>query len=145
MAPTAARFPPPETARELTQRATIATVVAVAAVLLVQAVVNAAGLAIGSPGPMSPFAPPALVGTTVVAGAAATVAYAGLVRFTERPVRNFLALSSVVFVLQLVPVVVFAPTLGVTATGQAVLVVYHVLVAVPIVGFLLGVAPVPGR
>lgn len=87
---------------------------------------------------MSPFAAGPLVGTTVVAGAAAAIVYAGVVRFTDRPVRNFAAVAVVVFALQLLPVFVVAPSFGVTPVGQAVLVIYHVLVAVPIVAFVTG-------
>jgi len=46
-----------------------------------------------------------------------------------------------VFTLQLVPVFTFAPAFGVTPLGQWVLVLYHVLVAVPIVAFVTGAVP----
>jgi hypothetical protein len=38
----------------------------------------------------------------------------------------------------LLPVAVVAPGLDVTTTGQAVLVAYHALVAVPLVAFVIG-------
>jgi len=49
--------------------------------------------------------------------------------------------GKVFFDTQIVPVFVFAPSLGVTPASQAILVLYHVLVAVPVVGFLIGVCP----
>ncbi|MGQ3330601.1 hypothetical protein [Halorubrum sp. FL23] len=58
--------------------------------------------------------------------------YALLIRFTDTPVRNFVAVAGVVFVLQLLPVFAIAPSLGVTSVGQTVLVVHHAIVAVPI-------------
>lgn len=132
------RYPVAESAGTLARRATLGIGVAVIAVLLGQALVAALALNVGPSGSMSPFTAGPLIGTTVVAGAAASIVYAGLVRFTGSPVRNFAAVSVVVFTLQLLPVVVVAPSLGVTPVGQAVLVVYHVLVAVPIVAFVTG-------
>jgi hypothetical protein len=77
--------------------------------------------------------------TTVVAGVGAAVAYAALDRLTARPVRNFLMLGGLVFVGMMLPVILFAPTLGVTSVGQVVLAVLHAVVAVPLVGFVVGV------
>ena len=132
------RFSLPESGSVLVRRTTIGTGVAVAAVLVVQALIEGLAVGVGGSGPMSPFAAGPLVGTTVVAGAVAAVVYAALVRFTDRPIRNFFIVAGAAFTLQLVPVFVLAPSLGVTTVGQAVLVLYHVLVAVPIVAFLVG-------
>ena len=131
----------PETASELVRRTAFGVGVAVAATLLVQVLVEAIGVNTGGSGPMSPFDPLAIVGTTVAAGAGAAIVYAVLDRLTDRPVRNFVVAAVVVFVLQLVPVFVFTPSLGVTLSGQVVLVVYHFLVAIPLVAFIVGLVP----
>lgn len=135
------RYSLPTSAPDLARRTTVGVGIAVAAVLVAQALVDAFAVDVGGDGAMSPFAAGPLVGTTVVAGAAAAVVYAGVIRFTDRPMRNFLLLAGVAFALQLVPVVAFAPSLDVTPLGQAVLVAYHVLVAVPLVVSLLGAFP----
>ena len=114
----------PPSGSALARRTALGIGLAVVAVLLVQAIVDGVGLEVGADGPMSPFAAGPLVGTTVVSGAAAAVVYAGLIRFTDRPVRNFVAVAVAVFVLQLAPVFALAPALGVTPAGQAVLVVH---------------------
>jgi hypothetical protein len=133
------RYTVPDSGGALARRTALGIGVAVLAVLVAQGIVDAIGLEIGSSGPMSPFTAGTLVAATVAAGAGAAVVYAGLVRFTDRPIRNFVAVAGVVFLLQLVPVFAFAPSLGVTPVGQAVLVLHHVLVAVPIVASLIGV------
>lgn len=138
MTATYTRYPVPKTASNLARRTALGTGVAVVSVLVVQALVEGLNVGVGASGPMSPFAVGPLVGTTIVAGAAAAIVYAGLVRFTNRPTRNFAVVAVAVFALQLVPVFALAPSLGVTQIGQAVLVLYHVLVAVPIVAFVTG-------
>lgn len=138
MATTRSRYVRPSTGGGLARRTALGVGVAVLAVLLAQGLVTLIGLNVGETGAMTPFATAPLVASSALAGAGAALVYAGLVRFTDRPVRNFVAASSVVFALLLVPVVAFAPSLGVTAVGQVVLVIYHVLVAVPIVGALIG-------
>jgi peptidoglycan/LPS O-acetylase OafA/YrhL len=132
------RYPRPETGGALARRTALGVLVAVVAVLLAQAVVDALAIDVGAPETMSPFAAGPLVGTTVVAGIGAAVAYAAMVRFTERPVRNFLAVSVGVFAFMLVPVALFTPEMGITPAGQGVLVLYHVLVAVPLVSLVAG-------
>jgi len=112
--------------------------VAIAAVLLTQTVVDVLGIALGAGGPTSPFGAGALVGSTVVAGIGAAVVYAGLLRFTDKPGRNFVAVAAAVFLVMLLPVAVVAPSMGVTTAGQAVLAVHHLLVAVPLVAFITG-------
>lgn len=135
------RYPRPTGATDLARRATLGIGVAVVAVLAAQVLVDALGVDVGASGPTSPFAATPLVSSTIVSGAGATVVYAGLVRYTGRPVRNFVALSVVVFALLLLPAVLVAPSLGISPAGQAVLVGYHVLVAVPITAFLVGAVP----
>ena len=132
------RYSIPTEPKELTSRTATGVFVAIVAVLLTQAMVNALGVDVGATGEMSPFSAAPLVGSTIVAGVGAAVTYAGLVRLTARPVRNFVALSTVVFIVMLVPVAVVTPTMDITLTGQAILVLYHLLVAVPLVAFIIG-------
>ncbi|MFW6317378.1 MAG: hypothetical protein ACOC06_02795, partial [Halorubrum sp.] len=73
-----------------------------------------------------------------VAGVGAAVTYALVDRLTARPVRNFVAIAAAVFAVMLVPVVVVAPAMGVSPIGQALLVAYHLLVAVPLTAFIVG-------
>ena len=136
------RYPVPETGGALARRTTLGVVVAIVALLVTQAAVTALGIDIGASGSMSPFAAGPLVVTTIVSGVGAAVVYAVLVKLTDRSARNFLAVAVGVFVLMLIPVAVVSPSMGITTAGQAILVVYHVLVAVPLVAFILGVVDV---
>lgn len=133
-----ARYVPPETAGDLARQTTLGVLVAVVLALFVRGLALGLGVDLGPTGVTSPFALVPLVMTTVVAGAGAAVAYAALDRLTARPVRNFLTLAVLVFVGMMLPVVVFAPTLGVTPAGQVVLAVLHAVVAVPLVAFVVG-------
>ncbi len=75
-----------------------------------------------------------IVATTVVAGVGATVAYALVDRFTDRPIRTFTALAATVLVLSLLPLSQF---LSEVSTGIFVtLVGMHVLVAGVLVAVL---------
>jgi hypothetical protein len=132
------RYLRPTGARDLARRTATGVFVAIVALLVTQALVDTVGVDVGATGEMSPFSAGPLVMSTIVAGVGAAVAYAGIVRFTDRAVRNFVVLASVVFIVMLVPVVVVTPTLDVTPTGQAILVFYHILVAVPLVAFITG-------
>ena len=136
---TQARYVPPETAGDIVRQTTLGVLVAVVLALIVRGLALGAGVDLGPTGATSPFALIPLVMTTVVAGAGAAVAYAALDHLTARPVRNFLMLGGLVFVGMMLPVVLFAPTLGVTAVGQVVLAVLHAVVAVPLVAFITGV------
>jgi len=138
MATLSSRYPVATTGGELARRTNRGVFVGVIAALVVSAIVTALGLDLGVSGPQSPFGAIPIVTSTVVSGVGAAVAYAALVRFTDRPVRNFGALSAAVFVAMLVPVVAIAPSLGLTAVGQAALVVIHVVVAAPLVAFVAG-------
>jgi hypothetical protein len=131
-------LPRPRTGIALARRTAIGVGVAVVALLVVQAIVDAAGVEPGAAGPMTPFAAGPLIGSTVVAGVGAAVVYAVVGRFTTKPVRNFVAIAVAVFGVMLVPVVVFAPSIGVTPVGQGLLVLYHLLVAVPLTAFVVG-------
>lgn len=132
------RYPVPQSGGALARRTGFGVLVAVVAVLLVRGIVTALGADLGVSGPQSPFGTIPLIASSVVSGTGAAVAYAALVRFTERPVRNFVGLAAVVFAVMLVPVIAFAPAMGVTAVGQAVLFVLHAVVAVPLVAFVIG-------
>jgi hypothetical protein len=134
----AARYPVAAGAGELARRTALGVLVAAIAALLVRGIVSALGADVGVTGPQSPFGTVPILASSVVAGTGAAVAYAALVRLTARPVRSFLVLAAVVFVGMLVPVFAVAPTAGVTTVGQAVLVVLHVAVAVPLVAFVIG-------
>lgn len=132
------RYPIPETSRGLTRRTAVGVLAAITAVLLTQAAVDVVSVELGVTGPIDPFAVGPLVGACIAAGVGAALAYAAVVRVTVRPVRTFLALSAGVFVLMLVPVFGMPPA-GITTAGQGILVLYHVLVAVPLVASILGV------
>jgi hypothetical protein len=140
MATTTSRYTLPSNGSDLARRTALGTLTAVLAVLLARALVGAAGLDLGTVGANDPFATVPLVTSSVVAGAGAAVAYAALARYTDCPVRNFGVVAAVVFAAMLLPVFLVAPSLGVSATGQAVLVVLHALVAGPIVAFVVGAA-----
>jgi hypothetical protein len=127
----------PQSGGALARRTANGVFVAVLALLFAQALVDAAAIDVGVTGDVNPFAAGPLVGATLFAGVGAAVAYAAAVRVTARPERTFLALATAVFVLLLGPVFL-APPAGITLVGQAILVVYHALVAVPLVAFILG-------
>lgn len=135
---TNARFPVAKTAGALSRRTAVGVGVAIVALLVTQALVDAVGVELGASGPMSPFASAPLVGATIVAGVGATIAYAATVKLTNRPVRNFVVISGGAFAVMLVPVVLVTPSMGMTPAGQGLLVLYHLLVAVPLVGFIIG-------
>jgi hypothetical protein len=74
---------------------------------------------------------------TVVPAIVATVLYAGLLRFTRRPERNFAVISAVVFVVATIPDFTYIPSVpGATAGQTAILVLTHVVAAAVIVGML---------
>jgi hypothetical protein len=128
----------PQSGGPLARRTATGVFVAVLAVVIAQTLVDAAAIDVGVTGAVNPFTAGPLVLSTVFAGVGAAVAYAAAVRFTARPTRTFLAVAAAVFVLMLGPVFLAPPT-GITLVGQALLVVYHTLVAVPLVAFILGI------
>lgn len=131
MPPSSVRIRHAHTSRELVERGALSVVGAVVAAVLVRAV---AGAIIAVPSSFESLAWSSVVAVTVVAGVGATLAYGLVDRFTERVVRNFLALAAVVFVVTTAPLVTTAPALpGSTPTLVAVLFVLHVVVAVGIV------------
>lgn len=87
------------------------------------------------------FLPLASVGgpivMTVSAAILAVPLYAALLRFTRQPVRIFSVMAAVVFVLTMVPVFSYIPSLpGVTSAQIAMLVVMHFVAAGTIVRLL---------
>jgi len=139
-------YPVAENGTELARRTAAGVLVAVVlAVLVVVVGVDVLGLDVlqaGEDRAMSPFGIPAVL-SAIVAGAGAAVAYTALVRYTDRPARNFGILSALVFLGMLVPPFAFAPEQGVAeGTGQALLVVLHAAVAVPLVAFVPGAVKV---
>ncbi|MDS0284190.1 DUF6069 family protein [Haloarcula onubensis] len=138
MSTVTARYPVATSGGELARRTAGGVLVGVLAALVVSGMATSLGLDLGVTGAQSPFGAIPIVTSTVVAGVGAAVAYAAIVRFTDRPVRNFSALSAAVFVVMLVPVFVIAPSLGLTTVGQGALVVMHVAVAAPLVAFVSG-------
>jgi len=138
MATITTRYPVATTGGELARRTAGGVLVGAVAALAVSAIVTVLGLDVGVSGAQSPFGAVPIVTSTVVSGVGAAVAYAALVRVTDRPVRNFSVLSAAVFVVMLVPVLAIAPSLGLTVVGQGALVLSHVAVAVPLVAFVAG-------
>ncbi|MUV58913.1 DUF6069 family protein [Halogeometricum sp. CBA1124] len=135
---TTTRTAAPTTASDLARRTTFGVVTALVLAFAVRLLVGVLDVNLGVAGPTTPFAAPPILGSTVVAGIGAAVVYAALARFTARPTRNFVAAAAVVFAVMLVPVFAFTPSLGVTAAGQAVLVVLHAVIAAPLVAFVVG-------
>jgi hypothetical protein len=128
----------PATASDLARQTAFGVLTALVLVFAARLVVELLGVDVGAAGAMSPFSAAPILGSVVVSGVLAAVAYAALDRFTARPTRNFLALAAVVFAVMLVPVLTVTPSMGVTAAGQAVLVAFHALVAAPLAAFVVG-------
>jgi hypothetical protein len=90
------------------------------------------------------FLPLASVGGAIIMTLApaivAVVLYAALLRFTRRPARIFTIISVVVFIISLIPVFTYIPTVpGVTNAQIAVLVIMHVVAAYVIVSMLTSI------
>ncbi len=119
---------PTESPRHVLNRGLFAVLGAIVAVALVRSL---AGVLVGSLDAYDPLAWPALVGSTVVAGIAATVVYVVLAQLVASPERWFLAIAAVVLALSFVPLLTVAPAIpGATAGLVATLGVMHVVVAV---------------
>ena len=83
----------------------------------------------------------ATVFTTAMAAVVASLVYAGLLRFTANPVRNFSIVSAVVFVVTTVPDFTYIPGVEGGSTAQAaVLALMHVVAATIITGTLTKLA-----
>jgi len=136
-------YPVPDGAGELIARTVAGALVAVVAVLIVQAFVAALGVDVGTASDPDPFAAGPLVVATAVGAAGAAVAYAVAVAATDRPAVTFVVAAAVGFAASLVPVVAVAPGLGVTVTGVTVLLLYHFLVAASLVAFVVGAVDLP--
>jgi Family of unknown function (DUF6069) len=94
------------------------------------------------------FLPLASVGGAVIMTLASAIVavllYAALLRFTRRPNRIFTIISAIVFVISLVPVFTYIPTVpGVTSAQIATLVTMHVVAATVIVAALTSIRRTP--
>ncbi len=119
--------------------ATLGTVMAILAALLVRALVLALDFDLGVAATgQTPLVVGPIVGFTLFAATGAAVVYAALVRLTERPVRNFAVTAATFFAVMVGPLATVAPAQGVTTVRLAVPFVLHVVVAVPLVAFLVG-------
>jgi len=90
------------------------------------------------------FLPLASVGGAIIMTLApavvAVLLYATLLRFTRRAARIFSIISAIVFIISLVPVFTYIPTVpGVTSAQIAVLVMMHVVAATVIVALLTSI------
>jgi len=122
-------LPDRDSAVSLFARTSAGTGVAALLVLVVRAVAVAVDPGLAS---LAPFGVEEILGSTLFAGAGAALAYAAVVRYSADPVRTFLGVAVVAFVVSLLPVALAAPDLGVGFTGQLWLVALHVAVAVPL-------------
>jgi hypothetical protein len=138
MATKTSRYHTATSAGDLARRTTLGVLVAVVALLVGRGLLTLLDPPLGVTGPESPFALTPLISSAIAAGVGAALVYALLVRFTDQPEQAFVTVSGAVFVLMLLPVVLFAPNLGVSTVGQVVLAVFHVLVAAPLVAFITG-------
>ncbi len=87
----------------------------------------------------------ATVITTAISAVVASLLYAGLLRFTDNPVRNFSVISAIVFVVTTVPDFTYIPGVeGASSAQAAVLVLMHVVAAAIITGTLTKLAR-PGK
>jgi hypothetical protein len=92
----------------------------------------------------SEFLPLASVGGAIIMTLApaigAVVLYAALLRFTRHPARIFTIISALVFIISLIPVFTYIPTVpGVTNAQTAILVLMHVVAASVIVALLTSI------
>ena len=146
MSPGDTQYPVARSGSELARRTAVGVLTGVVLVVVVAVIgIDLLGLEVlqtGEDRAMSPFGIPAIL-SAVVAGVGAAVAYAALVRYTDRPTRNFGILSALVFLLMLVPAFTFATEQGVAGgVGQGLLVALHAAVAVPLVAFIVGAVEV---
>ena len=90
------------------------------------------------------FLPLASVGGAIIMTLApaivAVLLYAALLRFTRHPARSFTIISAIVFIVSLIPVFTYIPSVaGVTNAQTAILVVMHVVAASVIVALLTSI------
>lgn len=122
--------------------------VTVVAAIGAKVLVYYAGRAVVGYGPQ--FAILADVGTTIFFTAfpaiGATLIYAALLRFTQRPARLFAFIAALVFVVTAIPDLTYIPGFPGATPGQtAILVVMHTVAASAITGLLLRFAPPAAR
>lgn len=114
----------------LARRGLVAFVAAMVSVLVARALMGAlAPDAVAG----DPLTYPAIF--LVVTGAAlvATLVYGALDRYTDDPARLFVGLGLLVLALSFAPIILTAPTLGVTSDGQLLLALLHIIAAVAII------------
>lgn len=77
------------------------------------------------------------IAATLEAGVIASLLYAGLLRFSGNPTRTFTIIAAVVFVVTLIPDIVWVPTMpGSSAAQTATLMLMHVVGALVITPLL---------
>jgi hypothetical protein len=94
------------------------------------------------------FLPLASVGGAIIMTLAPAIVgvllYAALLRFTRHPARIFTIISAVVFIITLIPVFTYIPTVpGATNAQTAILVLMHVVAASVIVASLTSIRRTP--
>ena len=90
------------------------------------------------------FLPLASVGGAIIMTLApaivAVLLYAALLRFTRHPAGIFTMISAIVFIISLIPVFTYIPTVpGATTAQAAILVLMHVMAAAVIVALLTSI------
>jgi hypothetical protein len=77
---------------------------------------------------------------TLAPAMVAVLLYAALLRFTRHPARVFTVISTFVFIVSLIPVFTYIPSVpGATSAQTAILVLMHVIAAGVIVGLLTSI------
>jgi hypothetical protein len=94
------------------------------------------------------FLPLASVGGAIIMTLApaivAVLLYAALLRFTRHPARIFTIISAAVFIISLIPVFTYIPTVpGATSAQTAILILMHVVAASVIVALLTSIRRTP--
>jgi uncharacterized protein DUF6069 len=94
------------------------------------------------------FLPLASVGGAIIMTLApaivAVLLYAALLRFTRHPARIFTIISAVVFIISLIPVFTYIPTVpGATNAQTAILVLMHIVAASVMVALLTSIRRTP--
>jgi hypothetical protein len=81
------------------------------------------------------------ISVTLMAGLIAVLLYAGLLRFASDPARTFTIVSAVVFVVTLLPDLLYIPTVpGASVAQISVLILQHIVAAIVIVRMLTTLA-----
>jgi hypothetical protein len=125
----------PALQRSLPARGALAVGVAVLANVAVVVAADAVGLAPG----FDPLSPPSVVFLSAVGAVGATVVYAGLRRYVDRPDRTFVRVAAVVLLASFLPDIgLLSADPAATVPGVVLLMFMHVVVAAVSVGLLVG-------